>query len=173
MRNKQAERMENAMTMIRRWMNRFAEILSIGSMGVLVCLVTWQVITRFVLNNPSTYTEQLARYTFVWVVLINAAYVFGKREHMNISYLVGKMPASAGLICNVITELCTLAFMLLVMVAGGIAAVNIGMSQMDAALPARMGVFYLAMPLCGVMTAVYSVLNLHDMVRNYRKEAAK
>lgn len=161
------------MAVIRKWMNRFAEILSIGSMGILVCLVTWQVITRFILNNPSTYTEQLARYTFVWVVLINAAYVFGKREHMNISYLVGKMPAPVGLACNIITELCTLAFMLLVMVVGGMAAVNIGMSQMDAALPARMGVFYMAMPLCGVMTIIYAVLNLYDMVNNYRKEAAK
>lgn len=161
------------MTVIRKWMNRFAEILSIGSMGLLVCLVTWQVITRFILSNPSTYTEQLARYTFVWVVLINAAYVFGRREHMNISYLVGKMPAAAGLVCNIVTELCTLAFMLLVMVAGGMAAVNIGMSQMDAALPVRMGIFYLAMPLCGVMTTVYSVLNIFDMVQSYRREGVK
>lgn len=161
------------MKVVRKWMDRFAEILSICSMGGLVCLVTWQVITRFVLNNPSTFTEQLARYTFVWVVLINAAYVFGKRGHMNISYLVGKMPVPAALVCNIITEVCTLAFMLLIMVIGGMAAVNIGMSQMDAALPVKMGVFYLAMPLCGVMTTIYSVLNLYDMVNHYRKEAVK
>ena len=157
------------MAVIRKWMNRFAEALSICPMGFLVCLVTWQVITRFVLKNPSTYTEQLARYVFVWVVLINATYVFGKREHMNISYLVGKMPKLAQLVCEAVTEVCTLVFMLLVMVIGGMAAVNIGMSQMDSALPVKVGIFYLALPLCGIMTTIYTVLNLYTMIHSYRK----
>lgn len=161
------------MSALRKWMNRFSEVLSIGSMGFLVCLVTWQVITRFILKNPSTVTEQLARYVFVWVVLLNAAYVFGKREHMNISYLVGKFPPKAQLVCSLITEVCTLAFMLTVMVGGGLVAVNIGMSQMDAALPLRTGIFYLAMPLCGVMTTVYTLLNLYDLLAAYRKENSK
>lgn len=161
------------MNVLRKWMNRCAEILSIGSMGFLVCLVTWQVITRFVLKNPSTITEQLARYVFVWVVLINAAYVFGKREHMNISYLIGKAPALVRLVANLVTEVCTLAFMLTVMIGGGISAVRIGMSQMDPALPLPSGVFYLALPLCGVMTTVYTLLNLHDIVDAYRKETVK
>lgn len=160
------------MSALRKWMNRFSELLSIGSMGFLVCLVTWQVITRFLLKNPSTITEQLARYVFVWVVLINAAYVFGKREHMNISYLAGKFPPKARLACSLITELCTLAFMLTVMIGGGTVAVNIGLAQMDAALPLPTGVFYLAMPLCGVMTTVYTLLNLHDMIAAYRKESS-
>lgn len=158
------------MSLIRKWMNRFAEILSIGSMGFLVCLVTWQVITRFVLNNPSTITEQLARYVFVWVVLINAAYVFGKREHMNISYLKSKMSPRMALVCGIITEVCTLLFMLTVLLGGGIMAVKIGLSQMDPALPLPTGVFYLAMPLCGVMGSIYTVLNLWEMIADYRKE---
>lgn len=157
------------MAVLRKWMNRFAEILSIGSMGFLVCLVTWQVITRFVLKNPSTYTEQLARYVFVWVVLINATYVFGKREHMSIRFLVGKLPAPVRLICDIISEVYTLVFMLTVMLKGGMAAVNIGMSQMDSALPVRVGIFYFALPLCGVLTAVYTLLNLYQMISLYRK----
>lgn len=161
------------MKTIRKWMNRFAEILSIGSMGFLVLLVTWQVITRFVLKNPSTVTEQLARYIFVWVVLINAAYVFGKREHMNISYLHGKMPPTAAMACSLITEIGTLIFMIAVMMGGGITAVKIGMSQMDPAIPLPTGVFYLAIPLCGIMSAVYTILNLYDIVNFREKEGEK
>ena len=161
------------MAALRKGMDRFAEFLSIGSMGFLVCLVTWQVFTRFILKDPSTITEQLARYVFVWVVLINAAYVFGKGEHMNIGYLIGKASPKVRLVCALITEVCTLAFMLAVLVGGGLAAVKIGLSQMDAALPMATGIFYIALPLCGVMTTIYTVLNLHDQIAAYRKENAQ
>lgn len=161
------------MTALRKWMNKIAEILSILSMAFLVLLVTWQVITRFILDDPSTITEQLARYVFVWVILLNAAYVFGKREHMSIRFLVDKMPAPARLTCDIITEVCTLAFMLAVMIGGGVMAVNVGMSQMDSALPVPMGAFYLIMPLSGVITTVYSILNILDIILDYRKGAAQ
>ena len=52
------------------------------AMGLLVIDVLWQVFTRFVLGNPSSFTEELARYLMIWVGLLGASYAAGKRMHL-------------------------------------------------------------------------------------------
>ena len=150
---------------IRKNLNKIAETLSITVIGVMVILVTWQVITRYVFNNPSAITEQLSRYMFVWLVVINAAYIFGKREHMNMGFLISKWSPKAQRIIGITTEVIVLVFMLTVFVGGGLQSVKIAMPQMDSALPIKMGIIYLALPISGVLTTFYTACNIIDLIR--------
>ncbi|WP_069999978.1 TRAP transporter small permease [Cellulosilyticum sp. I15G10I2] len=153
------------MQTIRKNLNKIAVSLSIAVMGIMVLLVTWQVITRYVFNNPSTFTEQLARYMFVWLVVINAAYIFGRREHMNIGFVHSKCSPKLQMILSLISELVVLVFVLAVLVGGGIQAVKLAMPQMDSALPIKMGIIYLALPISGVLTTAYTICNITDLIR--------
>ena len=45
-------------------------------------LVLYQVFTRYVLNSPAAFTEELVRYFLIWTGFIGAAYAFITREHM-------------------------------------------------------------------------------------------
>lgn len=154
---------------IRKILDKVTASISIFIMGAMVLLVTWQVVTRFVLRNPSTVTEQLARYGFVWLVVINAAYVFGQRGHMNIGFVVNKLSQKGQLICGILGEVLILAFMAVVMIFGGIENVKVGMAQMDAALPIAMGYLYLALPISGVITIIYTICNIHDLLIKNKK----
>jgi TRAP-type C4-dicarboxylate transport system permease small subunit len=154
---------------IRNNLNKVAISLSIAVMGIMVLLVTWQVITRYVFNNPSAVTEQLARYMFVWLVVINAAYIFGKREHMNIGFILGKCSPKMQMILSMISEIVILVFVLAVLVGGGLQAVKLGMPQMDSALPVKMGIIYLALPISGVLTTAYTICNMIDLIRKTEK----
>lgn len=158
------------MEALRKILNKVTEWISIFIMGAMVLLVTWQVITRFVLRDPSTITEQLARYGFVWLVVINAAYVFGQRGHMNIGFVVGKFSESAQKILAIIAELLILVFMVVVMIWGGMENVQVGMTQLDSALPIMMGYLYLALPISGVITIIYSILNIHDLIVGIKRK---
>ncbi len=51
-------------------------------MAVMVIDVTWQVVTRFILSEPSSVTEELARFLLVWIGLLGAAYAFRVRAHL-------------------------------------------------------------------------------------------
>jgi TRAP-type C4-dicarboxylate transport system permease small subunit len=154
---------------IRKNLNKVAVSLSIAVMGFMVLLVTWQVITRYVFNNPSAVTEQLARYMFVWLVVINAAYIFGRREHMNIGFVVGKCSPKVQMILNMVTEGVVLVFVLAVLVGGGLQAVKLGMPQMDSALPIKMGIIYLALPISGFLTTAYTICNIIDLTQKSKK----
>ena len=42
-------------------------------MAAMTINVLWQVFTRFILQNPSSYTEELARYMLIWLGILGAS----------------------------------------------------------------------------------------------------
>ena len=45
---------------------------------ILMTLVgTYQIVTRYFFNRPSTISEELLTYSFTWMSLLASAYVFG------------------------------------------------------------------------------------------------
>ena len=67
------------MNKLRNTLNKVIEVICITLLAFMVVLGTWQIITRYVLNNPSTVSEDLLIYSFVWMSLLGSAYVFGKK----------------------------------------------------------------------------------------------
>ena len=56
-------------------------------MGLMVLNVLWQVFSRYVLGEPSAFTDELARFLMIWLGLLGAAYVSGKKGHVAIDVL--------------------------------------------------------------------------------------
>ena len=69
------------MQKIRRTIDKVLAWFLIGLMGIAVLNVLWQVFTRWVLQDPSSYTEELARYLLIWIGLLGAAYAAGLTAH--------------------------------------------------------------------------------------------
>ena len=79
----------------RKVLNRIMNVLAGVSLIAMTALTCWQVFTRYVLNNPSTWSEELVGYLFAWASLFGASLITGERGHMNIPVVVEKMPAAA------------------------------------------------------------------------------
>ncbi len=93
------------MEKMKKLFDRVLEVSCIALMSVMTILVTYQVITRYIFNKPSAVSEVLARYMFVWMVLLCAAYVFGLREHMNIPFVKDKLPPRGRIVCDIAGEI--------------------------------------------------------------------
>ena len=50
----------------------------VAILGVMVINVLWQVFTRYFTDNPSSFTDELARYLMIWLGILGAAYVAGR-----------------------------------------------------------------------------------------------
>ncbi len=128
-------------------------------MGVSVINVLWQVFTRYVLANPSSFTEELARYLLIWIALLGAAYAVGRRMHLAIdalpSALTGRMRHFLGVLAQVLVAL----FALSVLVVGGIRLVSLTLTlgQTSAALHVPLGYVYLALPVSGLLIMWYTI----------------
>lgn len=159
------------MNQVRNIINKGTEWLVCGILAFMTLLVTWQVITRFVFKSPSTVTEALAKYLFVWLVLIMAAYVVGKREHMAIEFFVARYSVKTKTVLDIIVESCIFLFAAIVLTyGGGYIAIN-AMSQSDPALSIPMGIVYLALPVSGVLSMFYSSCNLIEDVKKFSNKA--
>lgn len=160
------------MNKLRNTLNKVIEVICITLLAFMVVLGTWQIITRYVLNNPSTVSEDLLIYSFVWMSLLGSAYVFGKKDHMTMVFFRQKLESKstkAKITLSIMTELLIMIFSALVLVFGGTQISMLAMGQVSPALGISMGYIYLALPLSGVITIIYNVLNLIDL----KKETAQ
>lgn len=141
-------------------------------MALSVLNVLWQVITRFILQNPSSYTEEIARFLLIWIGLLGAAYGIGKKIHLAIDILRQRVSPANRMRLDIAINTIILLFALGVMVVGGILLVNLtlGLEQISAALQIKLGYVYLAVPLSGILMSFYSVDNI---ILNVKKSGKK
>ncbi len=125
--------------------------------ALLVLVVAWQVFTRQVIQDPSAWSEEAARYTFVWLGSFATALVFSERGHIAVDFLVAKLPMRAQQSVAVLVQLLILAFAIGVLVWGGYRAAMGAWNQQLTALPTQVGVMYLVMPITGLIIAFYAV----------------
>ena len=64
-------------------------------MAVMVMNVTWQVFSRYVIQSPSSFTDELSRYLLVWLGMLGAAYVAGQGNRLAIDILPTKLTGEA------------------------------------------------------------------------------
>ncbi len=155
----------------RKALNHIMNVLAGGSLIVMTLLTCWQVFTRYVLNNPSTWSEELVGYLFAWASLFGASLITGERGHMNIPVVVELMPAGTQKFFAIFGEIIAMAFSAVVLILGGYQITQLAMGQMTSSLGVAVGIFYVAMPVCGVINILYTALNIYDICKG-KKEAA-
>lgn len=136
-------------------------------MAAMVLNVLWQVFTRFVLHNPSSFTEEAARYMMIWVGLLGSAYATGKKSHLALDLITAKLQGGRKRASEILIHLVVLLFSLGVLVLGGgrLVWIQLSLGQQSAALQLKLGYVYLAVPLAGAFIVIYSVFALTDTVR--------
>ena len=151
---------------ITRILNGLAGI-SFLAMVILTC---WQVFTRYILQNPSTWSEELVGYLFAWMSLLGASLVTCERGHMNIPIVVEQfsLPVQKGLNC--LGEIIAFLFSATILVFGGVQITSLAMGQMTSSLGVPIGIFYVVLPLCGILNMIYTVFNMIDIIKGQTDE---
>jgi TRAP-type C4-dicarboxylate transport system permease small subunit len=152
---------------VKKGIDRLLELALIILMGANVLNVLWQVFTRFVLKNPSSFTEELARYLLIWVGLLGASYAAGKKMHLAIDVVLETIKARKKIWAEIIIQVCIFMFSLFVMVAGGLrlVVITLTLNQISAALQIKLGYVYLAIPLSGLLIMFYASVFIFDRFR--------
>lgn len=155
------------MRTVRNALDRVLGTVLAGLMAAMVSNVLWQVCTRFILRTPSSFTEEVARYLMIWVGLLGAAYATGRKGHLALDLLTGRLQGGARRTSELFIHAVVLAFAALVMVGGGgrLVWVQLTLGQKSAALQLNIGLVYLAVPLAGAAIALYSLGALLDLRR--------
>jgi TRAP-type C4-dicarboxylate transport system permease small subunit len=129
---------------------------------VAVLNVLWQVFTRFVLKDPSSFTEELARYLLIWLSLLGAAYGIGQKKHLSMEYLYLRVSQNAQRKIDLVVDSIVIAFALLVMLIGGsyLVVLTWHLEQISPSLQIPLAYVYSVLPLSGAFMVFYAILSL-------------
>lgn len=125
--------------------------------AIIVASIVWQVVSRYILQAPSTVTSEFARLMFMWLALIGGAYTFGQARHLAIDIVPMMLPSRLRQIVNVMVLALVAGFALLVMVRGGwsLTARTLATGQITPTLRLPMGYVYAAIPFSGAVILFY------------------
>ena len=159
------------LTSIKKVLDKILEFFVITAVGVLVIDVLWQVFTRFILKDPSSWTEELAIFLLIWVSLLGAAVALNRGSHLGIDYFVGKLDVRKRIYTEAAVFVCISLFSIFVMVIGGLDLVTstLELQQQSPALGLKMGYVYVAVPLSGFFLVLYSVIGLIERIKELVK----
>ncbi len=130
---------------------------------------SYQIITRYIFNAPSTVSEELLTFTFTWMSLLAAALIFGKKDHMRMDFFASKFKGKSNVLLLIFSECLVLIFAALVLVYGGINITKLTTTQITASLGVPMSYVYVVIPISGVITIAYSIINLTELSRELKK----
>ncbi|WP_420582284.1 TRAP transporter small permease [Reichenbachiella sp.] len=137
-------------------------------LALMVLNVLWQVASRYLLNDPSAFTDELSRYLLIWVGLLGAAYASGKGMHVAIELLERALSEKQKRIQKLCIQLVIVVFAFLVLIIGGSRLVHISfeLGQTSSAMQIPLGYVYLALPLSGFLIAYYSLSDFVNLLKN-------
>ncbi|MCM3568479.1 TRAP transporter small permease [Neobacillus mesonae] len=140
-------------------LNRFILSLSGILLGIMTFLVIIQVFFRYVLEKPLTGSEELARFTMIWLVMIGSTVVLRNKSHIAVEFFVELFPTVIQKGARIITYLLIFVFAIILMVDGYQLAMT-SMSQISPATRIPNGYIAMSIPVSGFISALYMLESL-------------
>jgi len=126
------------------WIARIEAAAIVVLVTLLTAITFAQVITRYALNNPLIWSEEAARYLFVWVSMIGAALAIREGGHFGLDLLIRPMPRLKPALGPVVTLV--MAAFLVILLKTGIDETRLAAMQFAMTFQMRMQWAYLALP---------------------------
>lgn len=121
------------------------EMLMVLLLSLMSILIGAQVFMRYALNNSLAWSEELARYCFIWATYIGVACGVKRNAHICVEAVVRKLPSLMQHYAAIFSHLLFIAFSIMVMKEGYALAIKIfTFGQKSSALGLPMGWIYLA-----------------------------
>ncbi|MTH79073.1 TRAP transporter small permease [Paracoccus aestuariivivens] len=151
------------MQSLRRGLDLVLGFVCCSLLAGLVLVLAWQVFSRYAMNAPSSYSEEVLRYGVIWMSLLGAAYATGKGSHMSVDLLRDRLSLRGRLRLDGLISVAFVLFAGIVLIWGGMRGVSIAHAQTSAVMRIPMSWVYLSLPVSGALMVLYSLLNLADL----------
>lgn len=150
-------------------LNRIISGLSGIFLAIMVLLVSIQVFYRYVLADPLSYSEELARFSMIWTVMLGSTVAFRNKTHIAVNFFVEKLPITFKNPVKLIQNILILIFCTILVIKGFQFSMQT-MSQIAAASNIPVGYIVISIPLSGFIIILYT---LEETVNNFFKKEKK
>lgn len=169
--NSEGVRMQNCRRGLRLRVADVLEVVAGLLFIVILGLAIGQVVTRYLLNNPSSWTEVVARLLLVWATFIAVGAAAAKEQLLAVDVLLERLPPAAQRVTKAMINL-LMAVVGVVLLVFGWKLYQFTGGDVSTSLGYPRSLFYLPVPLGGFFLSAFSLANVVRHGRNVGGPAA-
>ena len=140
------------------------EIVIVFLFAILVMVVFYQVVARYIFNDPPSWTEELARYSQVWIILLASSRCIRKGSHLAVDYFGHRMGIRVKRTVDIVMSILIILYILVVTLYGWRLMV-VGQYQLSPALQLKMSFVYVIFPLSGILMLLEAIIRTTGLIR--------
>ena len=148
---------------------RSVEVLVVLLFSVLTIAVFTQVVARYVFNSPPAWTEELARFCQVWIILLTTSICIRKGSHLAVDYLGPSLTPRLRTAPAVFSGILIVAYSAVVTV-WGVQLMAVGSMQVSPAMQINMALVYAVFPLAGLLMVIEATLSTANHFRGMKPQ---
>ena len=151
--------------MIKKFIDNFEEYFCVWSLAIMTVLVFIQVIMRYVFQNSLSWSEELARYIFLWLSWIGASYAVKERSHFRVEMFADLFKGKARKVFELFVLLTWFGFCLFLAYQGSLITRHlITRGQISAAMEIPMAWVYASVPVGSALMALRLVAEIRKVL---------
>ena len=127
--------------------------------SILIFSCVLQVFTRYILNSAFSWTEELARYSFIWTNLLGAVLCVKKSSHATVTALIDKLSEKRRKKIQIFVQIIIFLVALILVIYGTELTLKT-IKQTSAAMKISMALINASVPVTGLFTMLYAILNI-------------
>lgn len=153
------------MKKIEKALDTVMRLLMAIAMLALVAGGTWQIFSRWILKDPSTFTDEFLRYVLIWASLIGSAYCFYRDEHLSLDLVKDRVKGPVAIALTVFIEAAILFFVIYVFVFGGF-KLAMNATNLSSVMRLPFQFLYSILPVSGIFIVAARILKYLQLYLN-------
>jgi len=149
--------------MFTRLLVRSLEWVLISILGLMVVLVFGNVVLRYGFNSGITFSEEVSRFLFVWMVFLGSVLMLRDNGHLGVHTVTKLLPLAGKKICKLLSDVITLACCVLLSI-GGWQIIKLNMVNIAPISGVPIGIVYMACLFCSVGMGILLIGSIYRLL---------
>lgn len=143
---------------------------SFAAMLIMLLIIFGQVITRYCFDYTPEWSEELARFLFVWVVFLGSALIMGESGHLAVEFVPNHFKGRPfGKILEIIIIAASYVFTLLLLIQGA-KMTEVMTFQTSPGLEISMSYVYIVIPLSSALMLLYLIKDTVRIIKGFNNK---
>ncbi|MGE5632281.1 MAG: TRAP transporter small permease [Caulobacteraceae bacterium] len=150
--------------------NKFEEYVLVGSLVVTVTIIFVQVIMRYIFNSSLSWSEELARYIFIWQTWLGASIGIREKKHIKVELIYGLVKGRGKKVVDIIASFIWLAFSIFITINGTQLILDlIQKGAISSGMRIPMYFVYVSLPISTGVIALRLVMEVYETITGFAK----
>lgn len=155
------------MKVLRYLWDHLEEIITVTLTAAMTLFVLFQFVFRYFFGSPLSWTEEAARFSYVWITFIGMSLCFKEKNHIEMSIFASMLPRRRQMLLQVVVYLILITAFIIVLPAS-VDYVRFIHGSLSSALEVRLSYVAMVFPL-GLALAILRLLTLlRDEIRGLK-----